>query len=253
MRKFGLIGYPLGHSFSKRFFDSFFEKNSLNDAQFNNYEIASISDFEKIVEQEIELKGLTVTIPHKESIIPYLDELDSSAKSVGAVNCVKIVRDLTKGQYLVRKIGYNSDVYGFRNSLLRFLDNLDIKALVLGSGGASKAVCAVLKELKIDYKIVSRSGDFNYKDIGRDIFLSHKLVINTTPLGMYPNIDTKPDIPYDMVTSEHYAFDLVYNPEDTLFMKEFSQRGAKSINGYEMLIEQAKKAWSIFNEDFCNR
>ncbi len=245
MRDFGLIGYPLGHSFSKRYFEQYFADNGYTDCRFSNYEIEQVSDIVDIIDSNVQLEGLTVTIPHKQNVIPYLDHLDYTASEVGAVNCIKIVRD---GEN-IRKIGYNTDFFGFKKSLLGFLGNIRPKALVLGSGGASKAVVAALRSLDIEYMIVSRTGNMTYEDVTKEIFESHKLVINTSPLGMYPKIEGLPLLPYEWVGEDHLAFDLVYNPDPTLFMEQFTRRGGRAIGGYEMLIEQAKKAWSIYNNE----
>lgn len=247
-RKFGIIGYPLGHSFSKKYFDDFFQKNSLFDCSYETFPIENIEMIEDVIASNKTLMGFSVTIPHKEKVIPFLDELDSLAARVGAVNCVKIIRE----QGSIRKIGYNTDVLGFSYSLKKFLNGAKPKALVLGSGGASKAVCVALEEMGIEYIIVSRTSwnkMITYSDITPELLVEYKLIVNTTPVGMFPNIEQSPDFPYNLLTEEFYGFDLVYNPPHTAFMNEFQKLGAKFVNGNEMLIEQAREAWSIYNKN----
>ena len=245
-RKFGLIGYPLSHSFSKKYFDKKFRREGLDDCEYANYELPSLSDFRELLNMEQkDLIGLNVTIPYKEQIIRYLDSLDDSAQKVGAVNVIKLTSDN-------RKIGYNSDYYGFRSSLQNWLPrNGPIKALVLGSGGASKAVVAVLKDFNLSYQIVSRKkgvGIVDYDQTKELKLLEHyKLVINTTPLGMYPQIGQAPDLSYQDITDQHFLYDLVYNPEETLFLQRGKTRGAKIKNGLEMLFLQAEKSWEIWS------
>lgn len=246
-REFGLVGYPLIHSFSKSYFDDFFEKGGFVDCRFQNFEIDDIALIENIISSRSQLEGFSVTVPHKQSIIPYLTSLDPLAQRVGAVNCVKIIR----GQFSVQIIGYNTDVIGFKKSLTLFLGDKTPKALVLGDGGASKAVCVALQEIGIDYIIISRTQSDNkitYAQITDDVFISHKLIINTTVLGMFPATSEKPDLPYHLITDEFMAFDLVYNPAETRFLSEFEARRAKFINGSEMLIYQAQAAWEIYNK-----
>jgi len=245
-RKFGLIGYPLSHSFSKKYFDEKFRKEGLIECEYANYELSSISDFQELLNMEHkELFGLNVTTPYKEQIIQYLDNLDDSARKVGAVNVIKFTSDN-------RKIGYNSDYYGFKSSLQNWLPrNGSIKALVLGSGGASKAVIAVLKDFNLSYQIVSRKKGVGLVDYGQTkefkLLENYKLVINATPLGMYPQIDQAPDLPYQEITDQHLLYDLVYNPEETLFLQRGKARGAKIKNGLEMLFLQAEKSWEIWS------
>jgi len=245
-RKFGLIGYPLSHSFSKKYFDEKFRKERLDDCEYANYELSSISDFLKLLKMEHEdLIGLNVTIPYKEQIMQYLDNLDDSARKVGAVNVIKLTSDNGK-------IGYNSDYYGFRSSLQNWLPrNRPKKALVLGSGGASKAVVAVLEDFNLSYQIVSRKKGVGVVDYGQTNELKllehYQLVINTTPLGMYPQIDQAPDLSYQEITDQHFLYDLVYNPEETLFLQRGKARGAKIKNGLEMLFLQAEKSWEIWS------
>src|SRR5690606_8464684 len=210
----------------------------IENCNYSIFDLNEISDVKKLFEIP-ELKGLNVTIPYKEKIIPFLDELSVEAKTVGAVNCIGIVNGI--------KTGYNTDVFGFENSIKNFLDNFDLKALILGDGGAAKAVKYVLKQLNISFKTVSRKGEFNYSDLNESEIKNHRLIINCTPLGIFPNVNLKPEIPYRFLTSDHYLFDLVYKPEKTEFLKSGEFRGAKIKNGYEMLQLQAEKSWEIWS------
>lgn len=249
MKKFGLVGYPLSHSFSKKYFAEKFLKEGIEDAVYDNYEIedVAVSLKKAIAEQKGELKGLNVTIPHKQNVIPLLDELDEAAADIGAVNVIKVFSD-------GKLKGYNSDYYGFKKSLENFvgLENIKgLKALILGTGGASKAVRKALEDLSIDYQYVSRTssdGVIAYSDITDEIISEYKLIINSTPLGMYPKVDNCPALPYDKIGEGYYLYDLVYNPEETLFMKKGRDNGAKAIHGLEMLHLQAEKAWEIWND-----
>ena len=245
MRKFGLIGYPLGHSFSKKYFTAKFEKEGITDCSFDLYEIPQIMDFEKILSDNPDLQGMSVTIPYKQDVIPYLDELDPACEAIGAVNCIKIGPDNLKG--------YNTDYIGFRLSLEKWLQDQQVKALVLGTGGASKAVKEALKDLKIEFLSVSRNsgaGLISYEDLSLnpEILKGHQLIINTTPLGTFPKVDEMPRIPMDQLNSSHLVFDLVYNPAETKLMKACSEAGGKAQNGLEMLELQAEAAWKIWNE-----
>jgi len=254
MRIFGLVGFPLSHSFSEKYFSKKFEQEKIFDSQFRNFSIERIEEVEKIFEIP-ELTGLSITIPYKQSVIPYLDEIDESAREVGAVNSISIRNELGK---IKEKIGFNTDAYGFENSLLKFFANAQIskselqkiKALVLGTGGASKAVAFVLKKLEIDFTFVSRTrkaGVITYTDLKPQIILEHKLIVNTTPLGMFPDISVAPDIPYSFITSENLLYDLTYNPAETEFLKRGKLQGAQVKNGLEMLQLQAEKSWEIWN------
>jgi shikimate dehydrogenase len=249
MRVFGLIGYPLSHSFSKKYFTEKFVEENIPDCKYELFEIKEIGLLPKIIEQNPDLRGLNVTIPYKESVIKYLDEISPAAKRIKAVNVIKVEKD-------GRLIGYNSDYDGFKGSLLHFLpsdfQNMSLKALVLGSGGAAKAVRVVLEDLSIPYQIVSRKDSDNsiaYEQVKDSFVDDYKLVINTTPLGMYPHIKDSPYLPYASYGKEHFFFDLVYNPLETLFMLKAKARGAKAKNGLEMLHLQAEKAWQIWNSD----
>lgn len=241
---YGLVGYPLTQSFSQKYFTQKFVNENIQ-AKYLNFSIESIDEFPEIIENQI-IKGLNVTIPYKEKVLPFIHHLDETAQKVGAVNVVKITYQKNKA----RLIGYNSDVYGFELSLKKYLKPNHTRALVLGTGGAAKAVVYVLKKLGIDFKSVSRNatkGDFVYHELTNKHIVDAPLLINTTPLGMFPLINTFPEIPYEAVSSEHLAFDLIYNPEETQFMKKCAQQGAVAVNGYEMLVNQAEKAWEIWN------
>lgn len=246
MRLFGLIGFPLSHSFSRKYFTEKFRKENITDACYELFEIPDAMEVLDLAERHPDLAGLNVTIPHKEAVIQYLDELDEPAKQIGAVNVIKVLSD-------GRLKGFNSDYHGFRKSLLSFLPadcSLVEKALILGTGGAAKAVKAVLQGLNIPYTEVSRKASgttLGYEELSQAILSKHKLIINTTPLGMYPKTENLPPIPYHHLSEEHYLFDLVYNPEETSFMKMGGENGARTKNGMEMLILQAEKAWNIWN------
>lgn len=245
MRKFGLIGFPLSHSFSKRYFSEKFKELEIqSENQYDLYEIEDVNGVKDIIKNNPELLGLNVTIPHKLAIIPLLDEIDPAARRIGAVNVVKI--DISG-----KLIGYNSDYYGFKKSLEDFLGDVkDLKALVLGNGGATKAVAVALQDMGIEYKIVSRQkteGTINYRE-ANELLPKYKLVINCTPLGTHPNVEAFPDLDYENMTSGHFCYDLVYNPSETRFMLKSKNNGAQAKNGYEMLVHQAEKSWEIWNE-----
>ena len=241
MAKYGLIGYNIGYSFSKTFFNFKFEKENRNDS-YENFDIPVLSEISKILENNPDLKGLNVTIPYKKSIIQLLDEVDKEALQIGAVNTIKINKDGTLK-------GYNTDHYGFSKALMEFLPIKEKKALVLGTGGASKAVKYVLEIMNFEVTQVSRTktdNNITYTDLNRDIIKQNYLIVNCTPLGTFPNIEEFPDIPYEYLTEDHLAFDLTYNPRETKFMKLSKDRGARKSNGLKMLEYQAKKAWSIW-------
>ncbi len=247
MRKYGLIGYPLSHSFSKRYFTEKFEKEGIGDAEYENYPLESIGELPELVRAEPALAGLNVTIPYKEKVIPFLDSLAGDASAVGAVNTIRISR--SGG---IRLTGYNTDVWGFETTLRPLLKPWHTFALVLGTGGAAKAVGYVLKKLGMEVWFVSRHprGDraIRYNELTGLMLQKIKLIVNTTPLGMAPHTDTCPDIPYRYLTSEHLLYDLVYNPEETLFMKLGKERKATVVNGMQMLVQQAERSWQIWNE-----
>ena len=242
---FGLVGYPLGHSFSESFFNNKFNSEGI-DAQYLNFEIPNIDEFRNIINTNTNLRGLNVTIPYKEQVIPYLDDIDITASEIGAVNVVKFIRN---GNNLILK-GFNSDVIGFCNSLKPLLKPHHTHALVLGTGGAAKAIAHGLKSLGIEPIYVSRTkkdGVLTYNELTPEIIEKYQVIVNTTPAGMYPNVDTCPDIPYHLLTPQHLCYDVVYNPEVTVFMKKSQEQGAMVKNGLEMLILQALAAWEIWN------
>lgn len=247
MKKFGLIGYPLGHSFSKNYFNEKFHSENI-DAEYVNFEIPSIEEFDKVIKSNPTLCGLNVTIPYKEQVIGYLDELDADAAAIGAVNVIKI--DKAKGK--LKLTGYNSDVIGFTQSIEPLLEPHHKKALVLGTGGASKAINYGLHKLGLETKFVSRTkrneNTITYDDITPEMMNEYKVMVNCTPTGMYPKADECPKIPYEYLTPEHLLYDLLYNPDTTLFMKNGGERGAIVKNGLEMLLLQAFGTWNIWNK-----
>ncbi len=246
MRIFGLIGYPLSHSFSKKFFAAKFLNEGITDCIYENFSIPSIGQFKQLIAQT-QLKGLNVTIPYKQQVIPYLHTASDVVSKIGACNCIKLRES--------RLHGYNTDTIGFEQSLNKYLLPHHTKAVILGTGGAAKAIRYVLEKLKIEYISVSRnkagmeSQSLSYQSLTDDLVRSHTLIINTTPLGMYPDIDTFPPINYDLLTPLHYLFDVVYNPEMTLFLKKGKEKGASIQNGFDMLIIQAEESWKIWNND----
>ncbi|MEI6695738.1 MAG: shikimate dehydrogenase [Bacteroidota bacterium] len=247
MNLYGLIGYPLSHSFSASYFTDKFKKESITDAEYRLFPIQEITDIKYLLAKEANLKGLSVTIPYKEKVIPFLDELDDVAQKVGAVNTIQISNRNNK-TYL---IGYNTDVIGFEKTLSPLLEAHHHQALILGSGGASKAVMYVLNKLNIPFEIVSRNlqnASLTYADLNAENFENHQIIINTTPLGMYPEINACPDLPYHLLTSSHLLIDLIYNPKETEFLKQGKLHFAKTKNGLEMLIYQAEAAWKIWNK-----
>ncbi len=247
MQKYGLLGYPLGHSFSKDYFNQKFEAENI-DAKYVNFEIPNIKDIKNVLKENPELKGLNVTLPYKEQVIPFLDDLDGDARVIGAVNVIKFVGTRFGGTKLV---GYNSDILGFKRSIEPLLNDTHRKALILGTGGASKAVFQGLKQLGVEATLVSRKfkdGCITYEDITADMMRERTVIVNTTPLGMFPNINSCPNIPYDCLTSGHLLYDLLYNPDETLFMKRGKEYGAATKNGLEMLLLQAFAAWKIWQK-----
>jgi len=248
MRLFGLIGYPLSHSFSAKYFGKKFTDENISDTEYKLFPMEDISSLPQLILHQPDLQGINVTIPHKVAIISYLDQISAAAKAVGAVNCVRIERDGTG----VTLTGYNTDIYGFRESLLPLLKPYHQQALVLGTGGAARAVCYSLKKLGIEFRLVSRKGQdaniLSYSQLTKSLISANLLIINTTPVGMYPNTDKFPDIPYQFLSHRHILYDLVYNPEETLFMHKGHAAGAAVINGLQMLELQAEKSWEIWNE-----
>ena len=247
MDKYGLIGYPLHHSFSQSFFNEKFLSEKI-DAEYVNFEIPTIKEFRAIIKNNPDLKGLNVTIPYKEQVIPYLDDLSNNAKAIGAVNVIKFVRN--KSGKKVKLIGYNSDVIGFQESLEPLLEKYHQSALILGTGGASKAIRRGLDNLGLSSQFVSRERMANailYEDITPEIMEKHTLIVNCTPVGMFPNINECPNIPYECITSKHFLYDLLYNPDETLFLKKGKEYGAKVKNGLEMLLLQAFASWEFWH------
>lgn len=249
MKKFGLIGYPLGHSFSRNFFNEKFHSENIR-AEYVNFEISTIEQFPEVIKANPNLCGLNVTIPYKEKVIPYLNRLDPDAATIGAVNVIRFERNAF-GK--VELTGYNSDVIGFERSIEPLLEPHHKKALILGTGGASKAVKHALERLGLDIRFVSRTAHDNplyltYNELTPEIMADYKVIVNTSPVGMYPHADEFPDIPYECLTSQHLLYDLLYNPDTTLFLKKGSEQGAVVKNGLEMLLLQAFAAWDIWNQ-----
>lgn len=246
MKKYGLLGYPLTHSFSKKYFTEKFEKENIN-SSYENFEIDSIKKFEDLVTNNPEVIGFNVTIPYKEQIIPFLNELNDSAKEIGAVNTIRVKRT-ESGIHLK---GFNTDTFGFESSLKPLLKAHHKKALILGTGGAAKAIKYVFNQLGIDFLTVTRqtpgAKEINYSDLSEELINEFTIVVNCTPLGTFPNVERFPDIPYQFIGEKHLLYDLVYNPEETQFLRKGKAQGASTKNGYEMLIEQAEKAYKIWN------
>lgn len=238
-KHYGLVGYPLSHSFSEAYFNQKFAAQGIP-ASYRNFELHDLDALREIVAY-YKLDGFNVTIPFKEKIIPLLDELDEEAARVGAVNCVVVNNGRLKG--------YNTDITGFERSLLSFIPSTNMKALVFGSGGASRAVCYVFQKLNMPYQLVTRNELLNsitYADLNQTIFDQYHLLINTTPVGMFPDVNEKLPIPYLMLHHDHYAFDLVYNPEKTAFLAACENQGAHIKNGHDMLVIQAEESYRIF-------
>ena len=248
MQKYGLIGYPLKHSFSIGYFNEKFKSEAI-DAEYINFEIPSINDFMEVIEENPQLQGLNVTIPYKEKVIDFLDELDKDTIEIGAVNVIKIIR-LPKGK--TKLVGYNSDIIGFMQSIEPLLKPHHQKALILGTGGASKAIFHGLKKLGITSTFVSRtkSNDevLTYGELTTKVIQEHTVIVNCTPVGMYPNEDKYPQIPYELLSPQHLLYDLIYNPDQTLFLRKGAIQGATVKNGLEMLLLQAFAAWEIWNK-----
>jgi len=244
MKTLGLIGFPLSHSFSKKYFAEKFEQENIAGWQYELFPLERIEQLPDLLAKNPSIVGLNVTIPYKEAVIPYLDEVEDSA-AFGAVNTIKIEGGKLRG--------FNTDVYGFEQSLKPLLKTYHTAALILGTGGAAKAVASVLTRLGIEYTYVSRTpreGQFSYKNIDKNTIEKHLLIVNTTPLGMYPKVEFCPDLPYEKLSDKHLLYDLVYNPEISTFLKNGKNQGAEIKNGLEMLYLQAERAWSIWNEEF---
>lgn len=244
MRVFGLIGYPLGHSFSQRYFTEKFSREGISDSEYRLFPIRSMDEFERLWEDNPDLCGLNVTIPYKEKVIPYLHQTTQVVQRSGACNCIKKTAN--------GLVGHNTDVIGFDRSLRRRLRADHRSALILGTGGAAKAVAFVLQESGIRYRFVSRNPtdlQLGYDALTKEVMDTHTLIVNTTPVGMYPHQDEAPEIPYEMLSDAHYLFDLVYNPEVTRFLQYGKERGAITENGGDMLQIQAEESWTIWNTD----
>jgi shikimate dehydrogenase len=245
MKQFGLIGFPLGHSFSKRYFTDKFDREGV-DAQYDLYPLSKIEDFEHLKESDL-LCGINVTIPYKEQIFKYLDEVDETAAEIGAVNVVKFVR--SQGKLILK--GYNSDAIGFEQSIKPLVQPFHKRALILGTGGASKAIDYSLRKMGIETTFVSRTakeGVLSYEMLTSEVMDQYLVIVNASPVGTFPNVDECPKIPYENLSENHLLFDAVYNPAETLFLKKGKMQGAQCLNGEGMLIGQAEAAWMIWNE-----
>jgi shikimate dehydrogenase len=245
IKEYGLIGYPLSHSFSQKYFIEKFEKEGIDKAVFHAFSIPSIDDLPQMLEAHPLLQGFAITIPYKRAVIKYLDNASKEVQQLNACNCVKI-RD-------GKLYGYNTDVIGFEKSFVKHLKPFHTNALILGTGGASSAIEFVLEKLNVDYHFVSRTKDkskniLSYDDLNDEVISKNLIIINCTPLGTYPKVDGAPAIPYHLLTPEHYLFDLVYNPPKTKFLSLGEQKGAAIENGYEMLVLQAEENWKIWND-----
>ena len=253
-RQFGLIGKNISYSFSKKYFTDKFTLGILADCSYENFDIQNIAEFKSVIANNPDLKGLNVTIPYKEEIIPYLDKLSKKAAQIGAVNVIRFTKKGTRAEgerNEVKLKGYNSDYFGFMKSLQPLLQEHHKKALILGTGGAAKAIAFALEQLGITYTYVSREvkeGRIDYHRINATTFDNYHIIINCTPLGTSPNTNAFPPIPYDFFTEKHIAYDLIYNPEETEFLKKAKKNGAVIKNGHEMLVLQAEKAWKIWNK-----
>lgn len=245
MRRFGLIGKNISYSFSRNYFKKKFETENINNASYGNFDIETIDVFETKLKHLPDVKGFNVTIPYKEAIIPHLDKLNKTAKAIGAVNTIKVSK---KGKFT----GYNTDYYGFKKTLEPHIKSHHTHALILGTGGASKAIAYALQALNIEYHFVSRNAaknvSFTYNSLTKTDVETHQIIINCTPLGTFPDVNICPDIPYEGITSQHILFDLIYNPEQTKFLKRALDKGATTVNGYKMLEFQAEKSWRIWNK-----
>lgn len=243
MRLYGLIGFPLTHSFSKKFFSEKFEKESIKNCRYENFQLPTIDSLIYVLAQNPALAGLNVTIPYKELVLPFLSDSSEVVKSIGACNCIKI-RDN-------KLFGYNTDVTGFRETFIKKIAPQHTHALILGTGGASKAIAFVLQQLNISYQFVSRAigqNQLSYNELNKDIIHRSKIIINTTPVGMYPQAQNAPGIPYEGISDGHYLYDLVYNPAKTIFLQKGEERGAVIQNGAGMLEIQAEESWKIWND-----
>lgn len=243
MQEYGLIGKDISYSFSEGYFSSKFKTENIANCKYSTFDIKEINDFSKLKSNHKNLKGLNVTIPYKESVISFLDDIDEVAKEINAVNTIKFIDG--------KLIGYNTDAFGFKMSIKPFFESQHRKALILGTGGASKAIAYVLKNLDVDYFFVSRNpkkeNEIAYSDLSPEAIKNFPFIINCSPVGTFPNINDAPDIPYEGITDKHLLYDLVYNPEETLFLKKGKENGASIVNGLSMLHHQAEEAWRIWN------
>lgn len=262
MKHYGLIGYPLTHSFSRKYFTEKFEHEHIEGHIYELYELKSLSDFPELLRDNPRLCGLNVTVPHKIGVVRYMDWVSEEARAVGAVNCIRISSESAvlaafSGEVGIKdhdfKLeGFNTDVYGFEHSLKPLLKSHHKKALLLGDGGAARAVKFVLDKLGIEYKVVTRraiGGNVLFTDLTEEMMKEYTLIINTTPVGTSPKVDECPAIPYEFIGSHHLLYDLIYNPEQTLFLKQGHERGATTKNGFEMLVLQAEKSWEIWKSN----
>jgi shikimate dehydrogenase len=243
MRTYGLIGYPLSHSFSQQYFTKKFIDLGILDAEYFTFSIPAINDFKEIIASHPNLCGFNITIPYKKKVLAFLTQADKTVEALGACNCVKI----ENGQLL----GYNTDVIGFEKSLRPFLKPHHQKALILGTGGAAAAVAFVLRKLNIEFQVVSRdagASNLSYEQLNTGIINDHTLIVNTSPVGQYPNINEAPALPYGSLSARHHLFDLIYNPAETSFLQKGKLQGATIQNGYEMLVLQAEASWDIWND-----
>ena len=249
MDKYGIIGYPLGHSFSRGFFTEKFAREGI-DAQYLNFEIPDVTMLRDVLRDNPELRGLNVTLPHKQAVIPLLDELSDEAREIGAVNVIKVEFSPFKGESGRVLKGFNSDIIGFTESIRPLLQPWHKKALILGTGGASRAIRVGLSRLGIEWTYVSRQNSslLKYSDLTSEVMEDYTVIVNCTPVGMFPKVDEAPNIPYECLTPRHLLFDCVYNPEDTLFMQRGRAQGATVKNGLEMLHLQALASWRFWNE-----
>ena len=243
-RLYVLIGFPLAHSFSERYFNDKFKREGIENTEFKSFSFENIDDIRELIFNHPNLKGFAITIPHKKTILPFLDEVTDEVRQMGACNCVRIQNG--------KLSGYNTDVIGFEKSFIKKLQPHHTKALILGSGGAAAAVEFVLRKLNISYQFVSRNrneeeGILSYEDLNEDVLSECTVIINTTPLGTFPKVDDAAAIPYSLLTPKHYLFDLVYNPAETKFIRQGREQGAATENGYEMLVLQAEENWAIWN------
>jgi shikimate dehydrogenase len=242
MKLYGLIGRPLTHSFSKAYFAEKFRREHIEECRYENFELQTIAQLQTILNTHTDLQGLNVTIPYKKEVLPFLHEKNEIVDAINACNCIHIKDG--------RLHGYNTDVIGFRKSLQPYLKPHHTKALVLGTGGSSGAVQYALQQLGIAYALVSRQKgghSLTYNELNADVLAEHTVIINTTPVGMYPNVDAAPDLPYQFITSRHLLFDLIYNPEQTVFLQRGAAQGATISNGHAMLVLQAEESWDIWN------